>query len=51
MTSYQEERAPGYRWVVIGALTFGVATALTSIFFIGLLLPDISEELDLSPSQ
>ena len=51
MATYQEERAPGYRWVVIGTLTFGVATALTSIFFIGLLLPDISEELSLSPSQ
>ena len=51
MTSYREERVPAYRWVVIGTLTSGIATALTSIFIIGLLLPDITEELGLSPSQ
>ena len=51
MATYQEEHPPAYRWVVIGTLTSGVATALTSIFVIGLLLPDISNELDLSPSQ
>ena len=51
MATYHEEHVPAYRWVVIGTLTSGVATALTSIFVIGLLLPDITEELGLSPSQ
>lgn len=51
MATYKEESPTTNRWIVIGALTSGVATALTSIFFIGLLLPDISEELDLSPSE
>ena len=51
MATDHEEHVPAYRWVVIGTLTSGVATALTSIFVIGLLLPDITEELGLSPSQ
>ena len=51
MATFHEEQVPAYRWVVIGTLTSGVATALTSIFIIGLLLPDITEELGLSPSQ
>ena len=51
MTTYQEDRVPLYRWVVIGSLTSSVGVALTVMFVIGLLLPDISEELGLSPSQ
>lgn len=39
------------RWIVVGTLTSGVAMALTSIFVIGLLLPDMSEDLGLSPIQ
>ncbi len=51
MTTYQEDRVSPYRWVVIGSLTSSVAVALTVMFVIGLLLPEISEELGLSPSQ
>ena len=51
MLTGHEEQVPAYRWVVIATLTSGVATALTSLFIIGLLLPDITEELGLSPSQ
>ena len=51
MATYREEHVPAYRWVVIGTLTSGVATALTSIFVIGLLLPDITNVLGLSPAQ
>ena len=51
MATYHEDHVPAYRWVVIGTLTSGVATALSSIFVIGLLLPDITDELGLSPSQ
>ena len=51
MATSHEEHVPAYRWVVIGGLISGVATALTSIFVIGLLLPDITEELGLSPAQ
>ena len=51
MAAYREEQVPAYRWVVIGTLTASVSTALISIFIIGLLLPDISDELGLSPSQ
>ena len=51
MTTYDEEQVPAYRWVVIGTLTASVSMALTSIFVIGLLLPDISDDLGLSPSQ
>lgn len=46
-----EEHAPLYRWIVIGSLTSSVATALTVMFVIGLLLPDISDDLGLSPSE
>ena len=51
MATDLEEHVPAYRWVVIGTLTSGVSAALTSIFLIGILLPDISKELGLSPSQ
>jgi len=48
---YPDEHVPAYRWVVIGSLTTCAATSLTSMFVLGLLLPDISEDLSLSPSQ
>ena len=51
MAAVREEPASPYSWVVLGAFTTGAATALTTIFIFGLLLPDISEELGLSPSQ
>ncbi len=47
----QEESPSAYRWVVVGSLTASVGMALTAIFTLGLLLPDISEDLGLSPSQ
>ena len=51
MATYLEEHVPAYRWVVLGTLTSGMVTAMTATFVIGLLLPDISRELGLSPSQ
>ena len=48
---HQEERPPAYRWVIVGSLTSSVATSLTIIFMLGLLLPEISEDLGLSPSE
>ena len=47
----QTENAPPYRWVIITSLTALTATHLTIIYLIGILLPDISEDLNLSPSQ
>ena len=37
------------RWAIVGSLTSCVGTSLSVIFIIGILLPDISEEMDLSP--
>ena len=51
MATYHEEHVPAYRWVVLGTMASGGAIALTAIFVFGLLLPDISDELGLSPSQ
>ncbi|MFQ5873017.1 MAG: CynX/NimT family MFS transporter, partial [Dehalococcoidia bacterium] len=47
----EEESTPTYRWVVIGSLTASVGTTLTILFTLGLLLPDMSKDLGLSPSQ
>ncbi len=51
MATVRDAGITAYRWVVLGAFTSGSATALATIFIFGLLLPDISEELGLSPSQ
>ena len=51
MAAVRDTGISAYRWVVLGAFTSGSATALATIFIFGLLLPDISEELGLSPSQ
>ena len=51
MATGRDEGVSAYRWVVLGAFSSGGATALATIFVFGLLLPDISEELRLSPSQ
>ncbi len=37
------------RWIVVGSLTSCVGTSLSIVFIIGILLPEISEELNLSP--
>ena len=37
------------RWVVVSSLTSCVGTSLSIVFIIGILLPEISEELNLSP--
>ena len=37
------------RWAIVGSLTSCVGTSLSVIFIIGILLPDISDEMDLSP--
>ena len=46
----QSENASAYRWVVIASVTALTGTHLTIIYMIGLLLPDISDDLNLSPS-
>ena len=46
-----QDAIPRYRWVVIGAMASGVSTSMAMLFFIGLLLPDISKELGLSPTM
>lgn len=46
-----EELMPRYRWAVVGAMSSGIATSMAMLFFIGLLLPDISAEMGLSPTQ
>ena len=51
MAAIGEETIPPHRWVSLGAFTTGTATALATIFIFGLLLPDISKEMGLSPSQ
>ena len=51
MTIQQDVDSFKGRWIVVGNLTTGVAMALTSIFVIGLLLPDMADELELSPVQ
>lgn len=48
---HQADNPTAYRWVVIVSLTSLGATQLTIIFVLGLLLPDISDDLDLSPSE
>ena len=47
----QEDAIPRYRWVVIGGMASGISTSMSMLFFIGLMLPDISKELGLSPTQ
>lgn len=37
------------RWIIVASLTSCVGTSLSVIFIIGILLPEISEELGLSP--
>ena len=51
MAAVRDTGITAHRWVVLGAFTSGSATALATIFIFGLLLPEISEELGLSPSQ
>ncbi len=51
MAAARDAGLTAHRWVPLGACTSGSATALATIFVFGLLLPDISDELGLSPSQ
>lgn len=45
------QRSPVYPWVVIGNFTLSFSVIIVAISSLGLMLPQISEELDLSPSQ
>ena len=45
------DRPSAYRWVIVFSLTSSVGTTLSILFILGLLLPEISEDLDLSPSK
>ena len=45
------EDRPFYGWGVLGVFTFGFSTLIIAMISLGLLLPEISEELSLSPSQ
>ena len=44
-------KVPRNRWLVIGPLTLVLSATFAVNLILGLLLPDISEDLDLSPSQ
>ena len=44
-------QAPTYGWVVLGSFTLNYSVAVSAILTLGLLLPSISDELSLSPSQ
>ena len=50
MTSQPEYIGP-YRWVIVSAVTTLTGAHLAVIYIIGLLLPDIVEDLGLSPTQ
>ena len=45
------KEAPAYRWVIVGLLLFYREFAFMTMATLGLLLPAISSELHLSPSQ
>ena len=45
------EQLPGYRWVVINLWFLCASTASMLNFGVGILLPSISQDLNLSPSQ
>ena len=45
------EETPSYRWVVLGTFTLNYSLVIIAVVTLGLLLPEISDELDLSPSQ
>lgn len=47
----ESARMPSRRWLVIGLLTLVLSATFSVNLILGLLLPDISAELDLSPSQ
>ena len=46
----QAEYIGPYRWVIVSAITAITASHLVVIYMLGLLLPDIQRDLDLSPS-
>ena len=50
MVNHQDIAWP-YRWGILGLFTFGFATIIVSINSLGLLLPDIADDLALSPSE
>ena len=45
------EHTPLYGWGILGVFTFGFSVMIVAVTSLGLLLPEISEELSLSPSQ
>ena len=45
------EKSAAYRWGILGLFTFGFSLVLVAMTSLGLLLPQISEELSLSPSE
>ena len=48
----QHDESPRLRrWAIVASLTSSVGTSLGILFVLGLLLPEISDELDLSPSE
>ena len=51
ITTVDSDTQSSYSWVVLSTFTLSFSMVLISIITIGLLLPDISEELNLSPSQ
>ena len=51
MTRPDSEDIPNYRWVVMGMFTAGTTTGWMFASTLGILLPSISADLNLSPSQ
>ena len=51
MTRPDSENIPNYRWVVMGMFTAGTTTGWMFASTLGILLPSISADLNLSPSQ
>ena len=47
---YENTKASSYRWVIIFTITIAFTFNDAGIFSLGMLLPDMSKELDLSPS-
>ena len=50
MTTQPEYIGP-YRWVIVTSVTTLTGAHLVVIYIIGLLLPDMIEDLDLSPTE
>ena len=44
----KSEEAPAYGWVVLGTFSLSYSVVVIAVFTLGVLLPDISDDLSLS---